>query len=224
MPRIANRAMKFFIDTANIEEIKSALDMGIISGITTNPTLIAREKTNPDALIRQILTLADNCIVNVEVNRLDSEGMIEEAREISKLGPNVVVKIPMTPEGLKAVKVLSKEGVNTNVTLVFSASQALTAYNAGAKYTSVFLGRLEDIGTDGLAVVRDVKAIFRQYGITTNVVAASIRSVLHVIECAKANVDIVTMPYKVLAKLTQHVLTDDGLARFVSDWKALNQL
>jgi transaldolase len=212
--------MKMFIDTANIEEIREALELGIISGVTTNPTLIAREKNAPEVLLPKIISLAGG-IVNIEVNRLDTEGMIEEGRAISKMGDNVVVKIPMSAEGLQAVKVLSQENIRTNVTLVFSLAQAIAAANAGADYVSVFVGRLEDIGVDGISTIRDVKRMFRECNIKTEVIAASIRSTFHVIECAKAGIDIVTMPYKVLNKMLQHALTTEGIKKFVADWNDL---
>ncbi|MBA5849834.1 fructose-6-phosphate aldolase [Clostridium sp. cel8] len=211
--------MKFFIDTANVDEIKKANEMGIICGVTTNPSLIAKEGREFKDVVKEITTIVDGPI-SAEVIGLKSNEMIEEARDLVKIHKNIVIKIPMTTEGLKAVKILSKEGIHTNVTLIFSASQALLAARAGASYVSPFLGRLDDIGSNGMKLVEDITKIFKNYNIKTEIIAASVRSPLHVINAAKAGCDIATVPYKVLIQMTKHPLTDIGIERFLQDWKS----
>lgn len=212
--------MQFFIDTANIEEIKKAHRMGIISGVTTNPSLIAREGRDFKKVIQEIATIVDGP-VSAEVISLDAQGMIGEARQIAQWHPNVVVKIPMTAEGLAAVHVLNNEGIKTNVTLIFSTAQALLAAGAGSTYVSPFVGRLDDIGIDGLGLIREISDVFRVQQISTQIIAASIRSPLHATEAAKAGAHIATVPYKILIQMTQHPLTDAGIERFLRDWEGL---
>ena len=214
--------MKFFIDTANISEIKAAYEMGVICGVTTNPSLVAKEKKDFHEVIRQILDIVDGPI-SAEVLSDDAPGMIEEAKVLSGLGKNVVVKIPMTAEGLKAVAALHKLGIRTNVTLVFSANQALLAARAGASYVSPFVGRLEDIGQDGISLIAEIVGIFAIHDIQTEVIAASIRRPLHITECARAGAHIATVPYKIIMQSLNHPLTDAGIARFKKDWAEANQ-
>ena len=211
--------MKFFIDTANIEEIKKANSLGILDGVTTNPTLIAREERDFHELLRDICSIIVDGEVSAEVISLKTEGMVNEARELSKLAPNIVVKIPITKEGLKATKTLSKENIKVNMTLIFSANQALLAAKAGASYVSPFIGRLDDIGHEGMDLVRDIIIIFRNYDIKTEVIVASIRHPLHVIEAAKAGAHIATIPSNVIEKMIAHPLTDIGIKRFLDDWE-----
>ena len=200
--------MIFFIDTANVDDIRKANDMGIISGVTTNPSLIAKEGRDFKQVIQEITSIVDGPISGeVKATTVDAEGMIAEAREIASIHPNMVVKIPMTAEGLKAVKVLHKEGIKTNVTLIFSPAQALLAARAGADYVSPFLGRLDDISTPGISLIEDITEIFQMHGIETQIIAASIRNPIHVIDCAKAGADIATVPYKVLLQMIHHPLT-----------------
>lgn len=216
------KKMKFFVDTANVEEIKKANDMGIICGVTTNPSLIAKEGRDFAEVIKEITDIVDGPISGeVKATTVDAEGMIAEGREIAKIHPNMVVKIPMTVEGLKAVKVLNAEGVKTNVTLVFSAAQALLAARAGASYVSPFLGRLDDISMPGIDLIYEITEIFQMHDIETEIIAASIRNPIHVIDCAKAGADIATVPYKVLEQMTKHPLTDQGIAKFQVDYKAV---
>lgn len=211
--------MKLFIDTADIKEIEQAVDWGIISGATTNPTLVSTQgKVDFKSHIQQICELVQGP-VSAEVISLDAENMLKEAREIATWSPHVVIKLPMTSEGMKAAKVLSREGIKTNVTLVFSPNQALLAANAGATYVSPFVGRLDDAGHDGMAVVAEIVQIFRQYNYSTQVLAASIRHPLHCVTAAKIGADVATVPYKVLKQMFQHPLTDAGIARFLADWK-----
>ena len=210
--------LKFFIDTANIEEIKKAKDLGILDGVTTNPTLIAREKRKFKDLIKEIAQITDTPI-SVEVIATDADGMIKEARELAKIAPNFVIKIPMTEDGLKAVKVLSREGIKTNMTLIFSTNQALLAAKAGATYVSPFIGRLDDIGHEGMQLIRDIMQIFNNYGFDTQVIVASIRHPLHVLEAAKIGAHVATIPPDVILRMVKHPLTDIGLQRFLDDWK-----
>lgn len=210
--------MKFFIDTANVEEIRKANRMGFIAGVTTNPSLIAKEGRDFNQVIQEITSIVDGPISG-EVVSLEAEKMIEEGREIAKIHPNMVVKIPMTGEGMAAVAVLNKEGIKTNVTLVFSAAQALLAARAGATYVSPFLGRLDDIGSDGLILIRDIAEIFKVHGIETEIISASVRHLIHVIECARAGADIATVPYKVFEQMLKHPLTDSGIEKFLADWE-----
>ena len=212
--------MRFFIDTANVEEIRKANDMGVICGVTTNPSLIAKEGRDFNEVIKEITSIVDGPISGeVKATTTDAEGMIAEGREIAKIHPNMVVKIPMTAEGLKAVKVLSAEGVKTNVTLIFTANQALLAARAGASYVSPFLGRLDDISVVGAELVEEIVEMFAVSGIETQVIAASIRNPIHVTECARAGADIATVPYKVIEQMTHHPLTDAGIEKFQADYK-----
>lgn len=210
--------MKFFIDTANIEQIKDASDMGMVDGVTTNPSLIAKEKGEFKQIIADICKIVKGP-VSAEVISLEYDGMVKEARELAKIADNITVKIPMTVEGLKAVKTLSDEGIKTNVTLVFSALQALMAAKAGASYVSPFIGRLDDLSQDGLVLVEQIVEIFNNYAYDTEIIVASIRNPLHVLESAMMGADIATIPYNVLSKLASHPLTDKGLKAFLSDWE-----
>ena len=214
--------MKFFIDTAKVEDIRKANDMGIICGVTTNPSLIAKEGRDFNEVIKEITSIVDGPISGeVKATTTDAEGMIKEGREIAAIHPNMVVKIPMTVEGLKAVKVLSAEGIKTNVTLIFSAAQALLAARAGATYVSPFLGRLDDISMPGIDLINDITEIFMMHDIQTEIIAASVRNPIHVIDCAKAGADIATVPYNVLVQMTKHPLTDQGIEKFQADYKAV---
>jgi transaldolase len=222
--------MKFFIDTANVDEIREANDMGIICGVTTNPSLIAKEGRDFKEVIKEITSIVDGPITSivdgpisgeVKATTVKAEDMIAEGREIAKIHPNMVVKIPMTTEGLKAVKALSAEGIKTNVTLIFTANQALLAARAGATYVSPFLGRLDDISMPGIDLIYDITEIFQMHNIETEIIAASVRNPIHVIDCAKAGADIATVPYKVLEQMTKHPLTDQGIAKFQADYKAV---
>ena len=214
--------MKFFVDTANVEEIRKANDMGIICGVTTNPSLIAKEGCDFNQVIAEIASIVDGPISGeVKATTTDAEGMIKEGREIAAIHPNMVVKIPMTVEGLKAVKVLHAEGIKTNVTLIFSAAQALLAARAGATYVSPFLGRLDDISMPGIDLINEITEIFMMHDIEPEIIAASIRNPIHVIDCAKAGADIATVPYKVLEQMTKHPLTDQGIVKFQADYKAV---
>ena len=201
--------MKFFIDTANVEDIRKANDMGVICGVTTNPSLIAKEGRDFNEVIKEITTIVDGPISGeVKATTTDAEGMIQEGREIAAIHPNMIVKIPMTVEGLKAVKVLAAEGIKTNVTLIFTANQALLAARAGATYVSPFLGRLDDINQIGTALIEDIADIFANYDLNTEIIAASVRNPVHVTECALAGADIATVPYGVIEQMTKHPLTD----------------
>ena len=212
--------MKIFIDTANIEEIKKANDWGVIDGVTTNPSLVAKEGREFEELVQEIVNIV-NGPISVEVISTNAEGMVKEAVELSEWSPNIVVKIPMIPEGLKAVKILSAKGIKTNVTLVFSVNQALLAAKAGATYVSPFIGRLDDIGHEGMQIVRDMVEVFNTYNFKTEVIVASIRHPLHVIEAAKAGAHVATVPFKVIEKMFKHPLTDIGLERFLDDWEKI---
>ncbi len=215
--------MRFFIDTANVEDIRKANDMGVICGVTTNPSLIAKEGRDFNEVIKEITSIVDGAISGeVKATTVDAEGMIAEGREIAKIHPNMVVKIPMTVEGLKAVKVLSAEGIKTNVTLIFTANQALLAARAGATYVSPFLGRLDDISQTGVDLIRQIADMFAvAEGIDTQIIAASVRNPIHVTDCALAGADIATVPYKVIEQMTKHPLTDTGIAKFQADYKAV---
>jgi transaldolase len=210
--------MKIFIDTANLDQIKEINSWGILDGVTTNPTLVAKEGCDFETRVRDICQVVDGPI-SAEAISMEAEGMIKEARQLSKIHKNIIVKIPMTSEGLKAVKVLSKEGIKTNVTLVFSPNQALLAAKAGATYVSPFVGRLDDISHDGMALVRDIVTIFRNYGFKTQVIAASMRHPVHVTEAALAGAHVATIPYDVLKKMIKHNLTDEGIQKFLKDWE-----
>ncbi|MBR2038546.1 MAG: fructose-6-phosphate aldolase [Lachnospiraceae bacterium] len=213
--------MRFFIDTAKVDDIRKANDMGVICGVTTNPSLIAKEGRDFNEVIAEITSIVDGPISGeVKATTVDAEGMIAEGREIAKMHPNMVVKIPMTAEGLKACKVLSAEGIKTNVTLIFSASQALLAARAGATYVSPFLGRLDDINMSGIQLIRDIADIFAVAdGIDTQIIAASVRNSVHVTECALAGADIATVPYAVIEAMTKHPLTDAGITKFQDDYR-----
>ena len=215
--------MKIFIDTGKIEEIRKANDMGVISGVTTNPSLIAKEGgRSQEEILQEIASIVDGPISGeVKATTVDAEGMIKEGREIAALHPNMIVKIPMTIEGLKAVKVLSAEGIKTNVTLIFSANQAILAAEAGATYVSPFLGRLDDINQPGIDLIRDIAEIFDIYGYETEIIAASVRNPIHVTDCALAGADIATIPYGVIEQMTKHPLTDQGIEKFQKDYIAV---
>ena len=216
--------MKFFVDTAKIEDIKKANDMGVICGVTTNPSLIAKEGgRSQEDVLKEIASIVDGPISGeVKATTVDAEGMIAEGREIAKLHENMVVKIPMTVEGLKATKVLASEGIAVNVTLIFTANQALLAARAGAAYVSPFLGRLDDISQPGIDLIESIAAIFANYPeIDTEIIAASVRNPIHVTACALAGADIATVPYKVIEQMTKHPLTDQGIAKFQADYKAV---
>ena len=214
--------MRLFIDTANTEEIRKANDLGVICGVTTNPSLIAKEGLVFQDVIKEITSIVDGPI-SAEVVSLEAPEMVKEALELSKIHPNIVIKIPMTTEGLKATKILSSKGLKTNVTLIFSAAQAILAARAGATYVSLFVGRLDDIGQTGMDLVSDIAEIFDIHGIDTEIIAASIRNPLHVIDAAKAGADIATVPYNVILQMTKHPLTDNGMERFMKDWEGLTQ-
>ena len=216
--------MKFFVDTAKIEDIKKANDMGVICGVTTNPSLIAKEGgKSQEEVLKEIASIVDGPISGeVKATTVDAEGMIAEGREIAKLHPNMIGKIPMTVEGLKATKVLSSEGIKCNVTLIFSANQALLAARAGAAYVSPFLGRLDDISMPGIDLIEQISDMFANYpDISTEIIAASIRNPIHVTDCALAGADIATVPYAVIEQMTKHPLTDQGIAKFQADYKAV---
>jgi transaldolase len=211
--------MKFFLDTGSLDEIRKAMSIGILDGITTNPTLAAKEKRNFRGLILEICKIVDPGVVNAEVVATDTEGMLRQAREVASWHPNIVAKIPMTQEGIRAVSILSKEGIRTNVTLVFSAAQALLVAKAGAYFVSPFLGRLDDIAQNGLGLLAEIMTIYRAYNYPTQVLAASLRHPIHVVEAAKMGAHIGTMPLKVFEQLFQHPLTDRGLETFHKDWE-----
>lgn len=212
--------MKFFIDTAKVDDIKKANDMGVICGVTTNPSLIAKEGRDFTEVITEITSIVDGPISGeVKATTEKAEDMIKEGRSIASIHKNMVVKIPMTVEGLKAVKVLSKEGIKTNVTLIFSANQALLAARAGATYVSPFLGRLDDISQPGISLIKDIVNIFNVHKIETQIIAASVRSTIHVTDCAIAGADIATVPYSVIEQMTKHPLTDQGIEKFKEDYR-----
>lgn len=214
--------MKFFLDTTNVEDIKNANDMGVICGVTTNPSLIAKEGRDFNEVIAEIASIVDGPISGeVKATTTDAEGMIAEGREIAKIHKNMVVKIPMTAEGLKATKVLSAEGIKVNVTLIFTAAQALLAARAGAAYVSPFLGRLDDISTPGVELIETIAEIFEVQGIETEIISASVRNPIHVIDCARAGADIATVPFGVIMQMTKHPLTDQGIEKFQADYKAV---
>ena len=211
--------MRFFLDTANVEHIKEANEMGVICGVTTNPSLVAKEGRDFNEVIKEITSIVDGPISG-EVVSEDAEGMIKEGREIAAIHKNMIVKIPMTVEGLKATKVLASEGIKTNVTLIFSATQSLLAANAGATYVSPFLGRVDDISMIGMDLVRDIAEIFEIHGLETEIIAASVRNPIHVIEAAKAGAHIATIPHSLVLQMVKHPLTDQGLEKFKADWAA----
>lgn len=213
--------MKIFLDTANIEEIKKAHALGILAGVTTNPTLVAKEGVDFKERLREICAVVEDS-VSAEVLSLDAEGMIEEGEELAKIAPQITIKVPMTMEGLKAVHAFSKKGIKTNVTLIFSANQALLAARAGATYVSPFLGRLDDLGHSGVQLVGEIAEIFTLHQIETEIIAASIRHPQHVIQAALQGAHIATVPYKVLEQMTRHPLTDRGIEQFLADWQKLS--
>ncbi len=210
--------MKFFIDTANVAEIKKGLEMGMVDGVTTNPSLIAKENRPFEEIIAEICNLVAGP-VSAEVVSLDKEGMVAEARELVKIADNIVIKIPMTSEGLMAVKQLAAEGIKTNVTLVFSCAQALLAAKAGATFVSPFVGRLDDIGVQGMDLIGDIVAVYDNYGYQTEIIVASVRSPQHVTDSALLGADIATIPFKVITQLSRHPLTDKGMEQFLADWE-----
>lgn len=212
--------MKIFIDTANIEEIRQAHRLGVICGVTTNPSLIAKEGRNFREVVQEICAIVDGPI-SAEVISLQADGMVKEAEELAQIHPNIVIKIPMTPEGLTATSILKEKGIRTNVTLVFSANQALLAALAGASFVSPFVGRLDDVGQDGMELIRDIVQIFDIYGYDTEIIAASIRHPIHAAESAKAGAHIATIPYKVILQMTKHPLTDIGIEKFLADWETV---
>lgn len=214
--------MKLFVDTANTSEIRKANDLGVICGVTTNPSLIAREGLVFEEVIKEITEIVDGPI-SAEVISLEADKMVLEALELVKIHKNIVIKLPMTEEGLKATKILTKKGIRTNVTLIFSAAQALLAARAGATYVSPFLGRLDDIGMEGMQLVSDIAEIFELHQIDTEIIAASVRSPLHVVQAAKVGAHIATVPYNVIVQMTKHPLTDSGIQRFLQDWDGLEQ-
>jgi len=212
--------MKIFLDTANLESIKKYNDMGLLDGITTNPTLLSKESGDPQKTMAEICRIIKGD-VSLEVVATDYEGMMEEGRRLRKYGDNVVVKCPMTAEGLKACKALTAEGIPVNITLVFSPNQAILAAKAGAKYVSPFIGRLDDVGKDGMNLIREIKQIFPNYNFKTQILVASIRHPMHVVDAAKIGADVVTLPATVLEKMLKHQLTDIGLKNFLADWEKL---
>ena len=214
--------MKFFIDTANIDEIKKGLELGMVDGVTTNPSLISKEQRPFTDILADICALVDGPI-SAEVISLDAEGMVTEGRELAAIHENIVIKVPMTEEGLKAVKRLSAENIKTNVTLIFSSTQALLAAKAGATYVSPFVGRIDDLSLDGMELVGDIMTIFANYSLPTEVIVASVRSPQHVAQSALIGADIATIPYKVIAQLAKHPLTDIGMEQFMADWKKRQQ-
>jgi transaldolase len=214
--------MKFFIDTANVSEIRKAAEMGLIQGVTTNPSLLAKEGRDPIEVLREITKIVDGP-VNAEVVALDAEGMVREGLTAAKLADNICIKIPMTLEGLKAIRRLTSEGLQVNTTLIFSPIQALMAAKAGANYVSPFVGRLDDVSTDGMDLIRQILTIYDNYGIDTEVIVASIRHPIHVLESALMGAHIATIPFKVLEQLAKHPLTDAGIAKFLEDWNTLKK-
>ncbi|MEM4400165.1 MAG: fructose-6-phosphate aldolase [Candidatus Nitrosocaldus sp.] len=214
--------VQIFLDTANLDAIRKYNDMGILDGVTTNPTLLAKENNDPIEIMKEIIRIVKGP-VSLEVVSTDLDGMLEEAHRLARLGTNAVIKIPMIPDGLKAIKRLSSEGVKTNCTLVFSPNQAMLAAKAGATYVSPFIGRLDDAGHDGMQVIRDTVQIFRNYNFSTKVLVASVRHPLHVVEAAKIGADVITMPPDVLEKMIRHPLTDKGLSTFLADWEKVKR-
>ena len=210
--------MKFFIDTASVKEIREAAALGLLDGVTTNPSLLAKESGDPREILREITKIVDGP-VSAEVTALDCEGMLEEAAQLSRIAPNIVIKAPMTLEGLKAIRRLSDQGTQTNCTLIFSATQALMAAKAGATYASPFVGRLDDVSQDGMQLIRSICTIYKNYGYATQVLVASVRHPIHVVQAAEIGAHVVTMPTKVIEQLAQHPLTNIGLERFLADWE-----
>jgi len=214
--------VKLFIDTANTEEIREINEWGVVCGVTTNPSLIAREGRDFKEVVKEITDIVDGPI-SAEVISLDKEGMLEEARELAKIHPNIIIKIPMNKEGMKAVKILSEEGIKTNVTLIFSAAQALLAARAGATYVSPFIGRLDDIGNDGIYIIEEIVEIFDIHGIESEIIAASIRNPIHVLDSAKAGAHIATLPYSIFMQMLKHPQTDIGIDKFLKDWEGIDK-
>lgn len=214
--------MKLFIDSANLNEIKAAYEWGVISGVTTNPTLVAKEEQDFYQIIKEITLVVDGPI-SAEIISLEAMGMVEEARSLATIHPNIVIKIPMTADGLKAVNILARENIRTNVTLIFSANQALLAAAAGASYVSPFVGRIDDVGQDGMILVEEISDIFWKHQLSTEIIAASIRHPQHVIQAARAGAHIATVPYSVLQQMLKHPLTDAGIQRFLADWEAVSK-
>jgi transaldolase len=214
--------MKFFIDTADVKEIRAAHDLGLVDGVTTNPSLIAKSGRKFKDVIKEIVSIVDGPI-SAEVISLDAPGMIKEAGELVKIHKNIVVKVPMTPEGLKATKALSEKGVKINVTLIFTPMQALLAAKAGASYVSPFVGRLDDISQDGMGIIEEIRTIFDNYGITAEIIVASVRNPVHVLNSALIGADIATIPYSVIMQLAKHPLTDAGIKKFLDDWESVPQ-
>jgi transaldolase len=210
--------MKFFIDTASVKEIREAAALGLLDGVTTNPSLLSKETGDPREILREITKIVDGP-VSAEVTALDCNGMLEEAAQLSRIAPNIVIKVPMTLEGLKAIRRLSDQGTQTNCTLIFSATQALMAAKAGATYASPFVGRLDDVSQDGMELIRSICTIYRNYGYATQVLVASVRHPIHVVQAAELGAHVVTMPTKVIEQLAQHPLTTIGLERFLADWE-----
>ncbi|MBE1441077.1 fructose-6-phosphate aldolase [Paenibacillus sp. OAS669] len=211
--------MKLFIDTANVEEIRKANDLGVIAGVTTNPSLIAKEGRDFFETVKEIVSIVGNVPISAEVISLESKEMVEQGRKLAALGEGIVVKVPMTEEGLKATKIFTQEGIKTNVTLIFSSTQALLAARAGATYVSPFIGRLDDINQVGMNLIREISEIFKVHNISSEIIAASVRHSAHVIEAALAGSDIATVPYKVIQSMAKHPLTDAGIERFLADWE-----
>lgn len=212
--------MKFFIDTANVQEIREAHDLGLVDGVTTNPSLIAKSGRKFKEVIKEIASIVDGPI-SAEVVSLDAPGMVKEARELVKIHKNIVIKLPMTPEGLKACKTLTDKGIKTNVTLIFTPMQALLAAKAGATYVSPFVGRLDDISQDGMGIIDEIRTIFDNYGYLSEIIVASIRNPIHVLNSALIGADICTIPYSVMLQLSKHPLTDAGITKFLEDWQSV---
>jgi len=212
--------MKFFIDTADVKEIREAHDLGLVDGVTTNPSLIAKSGRKFKDVIKEIVSIVDGPI-SAEVISLDAPGMIKEGKELAKIHKNIVVKLPMTPEGLKACKALTDKGIKTNVTLIFTSMQALLAAKAGATYVSPFVGRLDDISQDGMGIIEEIRAIFDNYGYTSEIIVASVRNPVHVLNSALIGADIATIPYSVMIQLAKHPLTDAGIKKFLADWESV---
>jgi len=212
--------MKFFIDTADVREIREAHALGLVDGVTTNPSLIAKSGRKFEDVIKEIVSIVDGPI-SAEVIALDAEGMLKEARELAKIDKNIVIKLPMTPEGLKATKALSEQGIKTNVTLIFTPMQALLAAKAGASYVSPFVGRLDDISQDGMGIIEEIRTIFDNYGYMSEIIVASVRNPIHVLNSALIGADIATIPYSVMIQLAKHPLTDAGIKKFLEDWESV---
>jgi transaldolase len=212
--------MKFFLDTASVAEIREAASLGVLDGVTTNPSLVAKEGRDFHEILREIASLVSGPI-SAEVTATDREGMLAQGRELSRIGPNIVIKVPLTPDGLRACRALRSEGIGVNVTLCFSPAQAILAAKCEATYVSPFIGRLDDVSHEGMDLIRQIRAIYDNYGFTTQILAASIRHPMHVVEAALAGADVATMPYKVLRQLYEHPLTEAGIARFLADWEKL---